>query len=424
MSTLSFATIGRGRRDWLSRAVAAAALALVGLGAILVAVLVGELLRPLAADDHHDFLAFYAAGRLVLDLNAAGLYLASAITTIERTIIPDPVGANGYMPFINPPFAAVVLAPLATLPPQLARPTWAVVNVGLLALAALWIGRPLTGPRRILAALLIGLSFPAYHSLAEGQWSALMLLGGVVALQAARAGSWRLAGLALATWWLKPQLVALPLLALVLDRRWPAVAWTILGGAALLVASLPFVGIDAYDRYARYLVEVGVSHLTGAGAAAASTWQGSLATLQGLNGLLVGILGQGAVAAVDLLWALLVAVLLAIWLVACRAQRPGFETPAGREMLAAGTGIVLLVDPNLYMQDCLLVFLLVPALWPATPADYWRAVVGVAAIAALTLLPVHLFTVTLLALVVGWCARRISTGRSLAVGRAPGPATG
>ena len=241
MSTLSSTSGLNTQRSWLGPALASLAVALVGLGAVLVVVLARELAAPIAAGTHDDFLAFYGAGRLVLDGNAAGLYLASAITAIERTIIPSPVGANGYMPFLNPPFAAVAFAPFAALPPQVARVAWAGLSAAALAGAALWIGWPLAGRERIAAALLVGLSFPAYHTLAEGQWSAVMLLGGVAALQAARGGSWRLAGLALATWWLKPQLIALPLLALALDRRWTAVAWSLLGGAALVLA----VGIAA-----------------------------------------------------------------------------------------------------------------------------------------------------------------------------------
>ena len=416
MSTLSSTSGLNTQRSWLGPALASLAVALVGLGAVLVVVLARELAAPIAAGTHDDFLAFYGAGRLVLDGNAAGLYLASAITAIERTIIPSPVGANGYMPFLNPPFAAVAFAPFAALPPQVARVAWAGLSAAALAGAALWIGWPLAGRERIAAALLVGLSFPAYHTLAEGQWSAVMLLGGVAALQAARGGSWRLAGLALATWWLKPQLIALALLALALDRRWTAVAWSLLGGAALVLASLPFVGIGVYATYLGYLVEVGVSHFTGAGALVQSVWEGNLAAVEGLNGLLVGVFGKGWVVAVDVLWAILAVGLLAVWLLACRSQRPGFETWAGRQMLAAGIGIVLLVDPHLYLQDCLLVFLLVPALWPAARGDYWRVLVGIAAIAALTALPAHLFTVALLAIVVGWCARPTVPGRSIASG--------
>ena len=390
------------------------ALLLVAIGVLLLVALVAELATPMAAGAHHDFLAFYAAGKLVLDGNPGGLYDAAAITAIQRTVIPSPVGANGYMPFINPPFAAVAFAPLAALPAQASRAAWALLSLAMLGAAGAWIAGPLRSRERVAGALLLVLSFPAYHSLAEGQWSAAMLLGGLVALQAARRGSWRLAGLALATWWLKPQLIALPILALALDRRWPAVAWAFGGGVALMLASLPFVGVGAYITYVGYLVQVGVSHFNGAGAVARSVWQGDLSTAEGLNGLLVGFLGQGAVVSMDVLWALLAAGLVALWLVAGRLQHPGFESAGGRRMLAAGITIVLLVNPNLFVQDCVLVFLLLPAVWPLRAATYWRASVAVAAMAAVTLLdqPLasHLFTVVLLAVAVWLCVTSMRVG--------------
>lgn len=396
---------------------------LVGAGAILAAILVGELVAPIATDPHHDFLAFFAAGRLVLTGQAASLYDASAITSVQRTVIPGPIGANGYMPFINPPFAAVAFAPLATLSAQAARAALVVLSAAMLVVAAAWIARPLATRERIAAGLLVALSFPAYHSLAEGQWSAAMLLGGVAALQAARRGSWRLAGLALATWWLKPQLIVLPLLALALHRRWTAVAWTLLGGAALAVVSLPFVPVGTWGAYASYLVEVGVSHFNGAGAVAQSVWQGNLAGSEGLNGLLIGLFGQASVVSVNVLWAILVAGLLSLWLLACRSHRPGFAMPAGRRLIAAGIGIVLLVNPNLFLQDCVLVFLLGAALQPTPPhptglaatelqptelRDYWRVIVGLAVIAAATALSSQAFTLALLAVVVVWCLQTVA----------------
>ncbi len=414
MSISGTAVLGHQRREPFDPTLWPLALVLVAIGALLLAALIAELAAPMAAGAHHDFLAFYAAGKVVLDGHPGGLYDAETITAIQRTVIPSPVGANGYMPFINPPFAAVAFAPLAALPAQAARAAWALLSLAMLAVAGAWIARPLPARERVAGTLLLMLSFPAYHSLAEGQWSAAMLLGGLAALQAARRGSWRLAGLALATWWLKPQLIALPLLALALDRRWSAVAWAFAGGAVFTLASLPFVGIGTYVTYVGYLAQVGISHFNGAGAVARSVWQGDLSTAEGLNGLLVGFLGQGAVVSVDVLWAMLAAGLVALWLAACRFQRPGFESEAGRRMLAAGIGIVLLVNPNLFVQDCVLVFLLLPAIRPLSSTGYWRASVAVAAMAAVTLvdqpLSAHLFTVVLLAVVVVLCATSIVAG--------------
>ncbi len=410
-TSLSTAVVAGSRRI-PDPALWAAALGMIAIGSALIAALFQELAASMTAGIHHDFLAFFAAGRLVLEGHPGDLYDAAAITAIQRTVIPSPVGANGYMPFINPPFAAVAFAPISALPAEGARLAWALLSLGMLAVAGAWIARPLPTRERIATALLVVLSFPAYHSLAEGQWSAAMLLGGVAALAAARRGSWQLAGLALATWWLKPQLVILPLLALAVDRRWSAVAWTILGGAALVVVSLPFTGAGIYVQYTGYLVEVAVSHFNGAGAVVRSVWEGELATSEGLNGMLVGFFGQGAVTVVDVMWAALVAGVVALWLAAAAVARPGFGSPAGRRMIAAGVGVVLLVNPNLFIQDCVLVFLLLPALWPLPARDAWRAVVGVALLAAAVLLDqplgTHLFTILLLGLVASLCVSTLA----------------
>jgi predicted branched-subunit amino acid permease len=84
-------------------------------------------------------------------------------------------------------------------------------------------------------------------------------------------------------------------------------------------------------------------------------------------------------------------------------------------MVAAGVGIVLLVNPNLFVQDCVLVFLLLPALWPLRVRDYWRISIGVSALAAVVLLDqwpgTHLFTIVLAAVVVGVCVPTITSKR-------------
>ncbi len=389
------------------------AIPVLGLGAVLAVALLAELAAPVLESTHHDFLAFYAAGRLILEGNAAGLYDPAAVTAIQRTIIPEPVGVNGYMPFINPPFAAVAFAPLAALSPETARALWAVLSLAILLVTAAWIARPLSGRDRLLGIALVVSAFPAYHSLAESQWSILLLGAGIGALGAARQGRWTLVGLALVPFWLKPQLVVLPLLALVLARRWRAVAAAGIGGMALVVLSLPFTGIAPYEQYVPYLAEVVTSHFAGAGAVQATTWRGNLATTEGLNGLFVGYLGQGAVGLVDALWLAAAAGLVLLYALAVRRRPPGFASPDARAMLAAGIAVTLLVNPNLFAQDCVLILVALAALWPVPERHILPAIVATVAFTALILLDqgtptFHLFTVGLLVATLVVCGRAIA----------------
>ena len=403
---------GEPWRAWPRLAVWPVAAVVLLIGAGLLAALVEELAAPAVANGHHDFLAFFGAGQLVLQGHPGELYDAAAMTGIQRTIIPYPVGANGYMPFINPPFVAVAFAPLAALPYSAARSAWAALNLVLAVVASVWIAHELPPRDRVVGALLIVLSFPVYHALAEGQWSIVLLVASLAALAAARRGAWEAAGAWLAVLWLKPQFIAFPLLALLLARRWRAVAWAVGLGAAMVVVSLPFTGPSVDVQYVGYLLQVVLSHFTGAGAAQASVWQGDLATAEGLNGLLVGYLGQQAVGLVNALWAVLVAGVLGLYAVAAYRRHPGLATPEARQMLAVGVLAVLLVDPNLFTQDCVLLYAAVAALWPVAGRQALPVVAAAAGAAELIILDQgvptwHLFTIALLAAAVVGCAAAI-----------------
>ena len=156
------------------------------------------------------------------------------------------------------------------------------------------------------------------------------------------------------------------------------------------------------------------SHFTGAGEAGVAVWRGDLASTEGLNGLLVGWLGQGAVAAVNVLWAAGVVAIVVAYALAARRVPPGIDPPEidppdRRMMLAAGVAVMLVVNPNQFVQDCALVFLALDALAPIRPAARFTAIVATVAIADLTfldqLLPaLHLFPIALL-VGVAWVCR-------------------
>lgn len=398
----------------VSRAALAAAIGTIVAGVLLVAgmaamvALVIEVVAPPTASGHHDFLAFWSAGRLIVDGRPAELYDASALTALQRTVISTPIGMNGYMPFINPPFAAALIAPFASLAEPVARGAWLLVNVGLAVAAGLWITRAMAPRERLLGAALIVTSYPVYHALAEGQWSIVLLVAGLTALAAARRNRRLASGVALGVMWLKPQFIALPLLALIAAGRFRQVVAAVAVGIGLLALALPFTGMVPNLTYAGYLFDVVLSHFTGAGASGAAVWRGDLASTEGINGLLVGWFGQDAGGLVNVGWVILVGILGALYLSAARAAAPGLDTPRARAMLAAGIALVMLVNPNQFVQDCVLLYLALDALGPL-PASrrLWITVLFVA-IADLTFLDLqvrqlHAFPIVLVVGVVLAC---------------------
>src|SRR5579884_2796260 len=149
---------GWTRRGWPS-AVLLVALLLVGL--LWCTWLAGELSSPLGLSGHHDFFALDSAGELVRMHMAGALYTPSSITALERQIFAHPTGYAGYMPFLNPPSAAALLAPLAALPESTARIVWLAISVVIAAgcvAAIAW-----HAPLRIwaVAAIAVLLTFPA-----------------------------------------------------------------------------------------------------------------------------------------------------------------------------------------------------------------------------------------------------------------------
>jgi hypothetical protein len=163
--------------EWLAAAAAAALLA-------------WQLAAPDARIGDDDFQVFYGG--------------AAAIAGGRSPYVGD---------FVSPPWFALALVPLTSLPLEVARGVWLAANLALLFVATIACAR-LTGlawpPRRlVLAALLFALWPPVEFGLKLGQNSLLVWVLVLVALLAARAGRFGTAGALLALGLVKPQLVLL-----------------------------------------------------------------------------------------------------------------------------------------------------------------------------------------------------------------------
>jgi Glycosyltransferase family 87 len=391
--------------------IALGAMLLLGFGALWMQWLVAEVSSAPARQGHHDFFAFYAAGTLVRGHQAGLLYSAGTLTGIERRILDAPVGAAGYMPFLNPPAAAAVIAPLAALGEQSARVVWLVVTV-LLAIACVLVATAAARPwLRALAVVLLLTSYPAFQTFVEGQWSFLLLLGCLGSLVAARRGHPVIAGIAIAVLWLKPPLLLLVLVWLLLARRWRIAAAAVVTVATVSAVALPWTGLGSNAGYVTFLGGVTVSHATGAGALSATQWEGGLLGMEGLLGLAATIAGQDHAALVDALTIVVSLALVSFFLFAMRGRLHS-GNPTARGGMAA-VCLALVLDPHLYSQDCVLIMLVLAlALREARSASSQAALIvattAVMDLAALDTLwtsgmplrPPHLLTLVLIAGVV------------------------
>ena len=282
--------------------------------------LISEFAGPITQSGHHDFFAFYSAGTLIREGQPQSLYDASTLTALERHIWPHATGYAGYMPFLNPPSAAVILSPLASLPFATARLLWLAISIALAIACAVVLtsGRDLR--TRGLAVVAVLATFPAYQTFTEGQWSFVILLGALGALVMARRHLDWLAGALLLSLWLKPPLFLLVLVWLLITRHWRIAAGAVGAVIVLTLVTLPWTGFGADVNYIQYLGGVTAAHATGSGAVGSTTWEGALPNMEGLIGLAATFAGQAHPLAVDVLTGVMAAGLLAYFVWATRSR--------------------------------------------------------------------------------------------------------
>ena len=214
-----------------------------------------------------DWIPFVAAARMVAR-GSQCLYCAGPLASAESSLLggPVPVGLLGtisspggsYLPFLNPPPAALVLVPLAMLPLAIGFALFAALSVAAIVASYRVLTRRIgCPPWPTLVALLC---VPGAFSFALGQWAGILTLCLVVAL-------WLLdrhplvAGLALSCLLVKPQYIWLVPLALVVIHRWRALAGLALGALVVAALSLFLVGSGGLADWVGLSLTAGTAQL-------------------------------------------------------------------------------------------------------------------------------------------------------------------
>lgn len=203
-----------------------------------------------------DYIAFHAAGRLLLQGRGSELYDRSAVVAVQDGFL-DGRAPGFYDAFRNPAFAAlpfVLLALVDLIPGYLA---WSVVSLGALGLA-IWLllqQLPELRPRWRGLLVLVFAFAPVFFGLIDGQNATVSLLlyvliyRALVRNQDERAAFW--AGLGL----FKPQLFLVFPLVLLARRSWTALGVYALTAVGLGAASVALVGPDGVAAWLRIVTE-------------------------------------------------------------------------------------------------------------------------------------------------------------------------
>lgn len=341
-------------------------------GTLLTLVLSGWLLYAASQSSvlsyayRYDFLTMYIGVRAVVTQQGAHLYDLGVQRQLTDAAIA-PFTRPLLLPHIYPGYVAVVLAPLGLVPYATAFVLWSVLNVVITAviICRLVLNTARTRFDRV-AVFLIAASFvPILLGLLHGQFGLLALLGLVGAVLALRAGHERRAGAWLLLALIKPQVIALPLLALFLWGRWRVLTVVALGSAVCLAVSFAVLG----NWIPPYLTILG--ELTSQGAAlsnypgAMHNWRGFVYNLLGTDSTLLAAVLLGGLS--------LASVALAVAVAWFSARRRAFAAPAttlerlGWEVrLAVVILLGLLATPHLFLHDMMFSLVAGCMLWRAS----------------------------------------------------------
>jgi hypothetical protein len=203
-----------------------------------------------------DLRAFYGAGQIVRTGYASQLYDYTYQDKVQNEVVSPRVGA---LPFLYPPFAAVLFVPLSLLTYHQAFGILLVANIGLLIIAAMLLAPWLPGLCNRswpLLASMFGCLFAVSVALMQGQISFILLVvycGTYVLLRQERGA---LAGLVCSLALIKFQLALPVLLLFILWRQWSFVRGFLVGAACLGGISIAIVGSTGLASYWRSLFTI------------------------------------------------------------------------------------------------------------------------------------------------------------------------
>jgi hypothetical protein len=323
-----------------------------------------------------DYVAFHAAARLIREGNGRQIYDLQAIGAVETQTVGETIDGEHVLPFLNPPFVALALAPFAGLDLSGFVAVLFAINLALFVLTGVVLERMLGLRRardRVFYWLFAVSVFPVFALFLQQQltlWICLAWLGLVSFEAKDRHG---LAGASLALGLVKPQMVLLPLLFLIVQRRWRTLGWFAAAAAPLAAVSLAIVGLQGVVDYPRFLLDSTAWEANGVNARQMFGWNGIVADLTGdLSPPRLALLALAVPTLALVAWT---------WRAGWSLQRE--RLPALMALMLLGS---LLVNPHLYFYDMTLANLALAlgavhsvrsagrlGIWPALAAGFWFA---------------------------------------------------
>ncbi|HEY7465661.1 MAG TPA: hypothetical protein VIB47_03125, partial [Dehalococcoidia bacterium] len=88
-----------------------------------------------------DYMAFYAAGKLVMDGRGADMYNLDAVAETQSDLLGVNIAGKDRLPYLNPPYVAAIFAPLTLTSLEAASAVMFTINVLLVVICAVALRR-------------------------------------------------------------------------------------------------------------------------------------------------------------------------------------------------------------------------------------------------------------------------------------------
>lgn len=191
-----------------------------------------------------DFRVFYSSG-YILRTQPQSLYSQELQSSIQQQFFPHADTAFYTLSFINPPYLALVFAPLSLLPAQLAFYVWVGCNTLVLIGCVYLLKLNLSFQSPFLQLLITVTCFvPVFVAFKNGQTSLFTLFLLLLIDYQLKKKKRVLAGFLTSLLWYKPQIAVFLSLYWILQQKSRYLLGVVFGGIALLVISILLLGLN------------------------------------------------------------------------------------------------------------------------------------------------------------------------------------
>ncbi len=212
-----------------------------------------------------DYSAFYVAGAVLNKYSPDQLYDFNLQSKLLHSFLPG-IPASEELPFLNPPFFALLFKPLSLLPFLPSYLAWILISTGLYISGLLLILKTLPAiPAHVRSlVLLLAISFEPFimESAFGGNTSAFGFFALALAIYFEHAGRFTLSGVSLALCLYKPTFLLLILPMLMFSRRTRTIVGFLSGAAVLAGISLISIGKQSSLDYLNILLGASAKSLS------------------------------------------------------------------------------------------------------------------------------------------------------------------